>query len=97
MPWCGLLFRLNFFLCCFVCVTESDLRLSGAKLISAIPLSVPRSVPILIRSMNAAQPLGMERRLTSDGFSVTRIRMAALTHESFNVWLQEVKDNFFEE
>lgn len=78
------------------CMTESDRSLSGTKLISAISLSIPHSIPVLIHSMNASQPPGMERRLTSDGFSVTRIRMATLTHTSFNEWLQEVRDNLEE-
>lgn len=77
-------------------LTEMDLSLSGVKLISAISLSVPRSVPILIHSMNATHPAGMERRLAKDGFSVTRIRMMALTRESFNGWVQEVRDNLEE-
>ena len=78
------------------CLTESDQSLSGTKLISAISLSIPRSAPILIHSMNASQPPAMERRLTSYGFSVTRIHMVALTQTSFNEWLQEVRDNLEE-
>ena len=75
-------------------VTESDLRLSGTGLISAITQSVPRSVPVLIHSMNAQKPPGMERSLKSAGFSVTRIRMAALTREQFHEWLQDVRDSW---
>lgn len=75
-------------------VSENDLRLSGTGLITAITQSVPRSVPVLIHSMNAQKPPAMERSLNSAGFSVTRIRMAALTRESFYEWLQDVRDNW---
>lgn len=75
-------------------VTDSDHRLSGAGLITAITESVPRSVPILIHSMNAQKPPGMERALKSAGFSVTRIRMVVLGHELFHDWLEEVRDNW---
>lgn len=73
-------------------MTETDLRLSGTTLIGAIVESIPRCVPILIHSMNAQKPAGMERSLKSAGFSVTRIRMAALTRDSFLTWLQDVRD-----
>lgn len=75
-------------------VTDSDLRLSGSGLISAIKQSVPKWVPILIHSMNEQKPAGMDRALKSDGFSVTRIQMVALTRENFYEWLQEVRDNW---
>ena len=75
-------------------MTEHDLSLSGAGLISAITQSVPRWMPILIHSMNAQKPVGMERSLKSVGFSVTRTRMAVLYREVFHLWLQEVRDNW---
>ena len=75
-------------------VTDSDLHLSGSALISAITLSMPRSTPVLIHSMNEQKPPQMERALNSGGFSVTRIRMVALTRENFLEWLQEVRDNW---
>lgn len=75
-------------------LTESDLRLSGTALLSAITLSMPRSTPVLIHSMNEQKPPQMERSLKSGGFSVTRIRMIALTRENFLEWLQEVRDNW---
>jgi len=77
-------------------MTESDLRLSGEGLISAINLSVPRSVPILIHSMNSQKPPAMERALKSSGFSVTRTRMVVLSREAFHEWLEEVRDNWEE-
>lgn len=77
-------------------MTDSDHRLSGSGLISAITQSVPRSVPVLIHSMNAQKPPSMERSLKSAGFSVTRIRMVALTPALFLQWLEEVRDNWEE-
>jgi len=75
-------------------MTDSDHRLSGSSLISAIALSVPRTVPVLIHSMNAQKPPAMERALKSAGFSVTRIRMVVLSREGFDEWLQEVIDGW---
>lgn len=76
------------------CLTDSDYRLSGSGLISTITQSVPRSVPVLIHSMNTQMPPSMERSLKSAGFSVTRTRMVALTRELFHRWLEEVRDNW---
>lgn len=73
-------------------VTATDLTLSGSTLIKAVANSIPRSVPILIHSMNTNAPVTMERNLKSVGYSVTRIRMAALTRELFHEWLEEVAD-----
>lgn len=75
-------------------MTDSDHRLSGSGLISAITQSVPRSVSVLVHSMNARMPPSMERSLKSAGFSVTRIRMVALTRGLFHQWLAEVRDNW---
>jgi hypothetical protein len=77
-------------------VTESDLRLSASNLMSAITLSLPRSTPVLIHSMNVQKPVIMKRMLKSAGFSVTRTRFVALTQMSFENWLDEVRDNFEE-
>lgn len=72
-------------------VTSTD-YLSASEFMSAIVLSLPRTVPILIHSMNAQKPPQMERQLVSGGFSVTRCRMAALTRERFAEWIEEVRD-----
>jgi CheY-like chemotaxis protein len=72
-------------------VTPTDF-LSTSGLMASIILSIPRTTPVLIHSMNAQKPPGMERQLNSEGFSVTRCRMAALTQERFNEWLEEVRD-----
>lgn len=75
-------------------VTESDLRLSASHLMSAISLTLPRTAPVLIHSMNVQKPVTMERQLKSAGFSVTCTRFVALTKELFGVWLDEVRDNW---
>lgn len=75
-------------------MTDVDLHLSASHLLEAIAASLPRQTPILIHSMNAAKPVGMEKRLISAGFSVTRIRMVALTQELFDQWLDEVRNNW---
>lgn len=75
-------------------VTESDLSMSASNLLSAISLSIPRSAPVLIHSMNVKKPVMMERQLNSAGFSVTRTRFDALTKEFFGEWLAEVRDNW---
>lgn len=77
-------------------VTDIDRMLSASHLMDAIVLSVKRTVPILIHSMNASKPPAMERRLKSAGFSVSRIPMAVLTHESLHAWLQDVRNNWEE-
>jgi CheY-like chemotaxis protein len=77
-------------------MTASDLLMSASNLIDSIVSSIPRSVPILIHSMNASKPPVIQRRLKSEGFSVTRIRMTALTRENFYEWLQDVRDNWEE-
>lgn len=75
-------------------MTATDLLLSASNLIDSLVSSVPRSVPILIHSMNASKPPIMQKRLASEGFSVTRTRMNALTRENFYEWLQDVRDNW---
>lgn len=77
-------------------MTPTDLLMSASDLIDSIVFSIPKTVPILIHSMNASKPPQMQKRLTSEGFSVTRIRMAILTRENFLEWLQDVLDTFEE-
>ncbi len=71
-------------------VTTADLTLSASDLIDAIIMSLPRSTPVLIHSMNSMRPAEMQRRLETAGFSVTRIRMAALSRQLFAGWLDVV-------
>lgn len=74
-------------------VTSTD-YLSASGFMSAIVLSLPKTVPVLIHSMNAQKPPQMERQLASEGFSVTRCRMAELTQDRFVEWLEEVRDSW---
>lgn len=75
-------------------VTAVDHLLSASHLMNAIALSLPRSVPILIHSMNSTQPPRMAHRLRHEGFRVSRIRMTAMTRAIFHQWLQTVRDNW---
>lgn len=75
-------------------VIENDLKMSSSHLMNALITSIPRSVPILIHSMNVSKPVMMERQLKSAGFSVTRIKMDDLTSSGFYEWLQDVRDNW---
>ncbi|SDI80476.1 hypothetical protein [Propionivibrio dicarboxylicus] len=77
-------------------VTSQDLLLSGSDLVAAIAQTLDRTVPILIHSMNATRPLGMQRALASVGFSVSRVPFAILTRGRFLEWLDEVNDNLDE-
>jgi CheY-like chemotaxis protein len=73
-------------------VTDRDRYLSGTNVTELIVRVVPRHVPILVHSMNETQGGRIARRLNAAGFSVTRARMADLTRERFDEWLQEVRD-----
>ena len=75
-------------------VIENDLKMSSSHLMNALITSIPRSVPILVHSMNVSKPVMMERQLKSAGFSVTRIKMDNLTSPGFYEWLQDVRDNW---
>lgn len=73
--------------------TPSDAWVSGSDVVTAICNNkVSRTVPILVHSMNTTKGYEMSKRLKGAGFSVTRIRMAALSRESFLDWLVEVRD-----
>lgn len=74
-------------------MTPTDF-LSATGLMGAMELSLPRSAPILIHSMNESKPPQMERRLASAGFSVTRCPMGNLTRERFREWLEEARDSW---
>lgn len=76
-------------------VTPTD-HLSASGFMSGIVLSLPRTVPVLIHSMNDQAPPQMERQLVSGCFSVTRCRMAELTQERFAEWIEEVRDSWEE-
>lgn len=74
--------------------TDADRRLTGSHVIAAICRLLPRRMPILIHSMNAAGAAGMARRLRTAGFPVTRCPMADLTEELLSTWVDEVLDDW---
>jgi CheY-like chemotaxis protein len=74
--------------------TQADLGLSATDVLPAIKLQVRRTVPVLIHSHNANKPPMMQRSLQSAGFSVTRVRFAALKEDRFREWLEDVRDNW---
>jgi CheY-like chemotaxis protein len=74
--------------------TQADLGLSASDVLPAIKVHVRRTVPVLIHSHNANKPPFMQRSLESAGFSVTRIRFAALKEDRFREWLEDVSDNW---
>lgn len=75
-------------------ITETDLSLSTSNVLPLIVTTVRKWVPVLIHSHNFNKPPKMQRFLESGGMTVTRIRFAALTHERFIEWLNEVWDNW---
>ncbi|MCZ2135260.1 MAG: response regulator [Burkholderiales bacterium] len=74
--------------------TEMDAITSGTHVVAAIIHRIPKHVPILVHSTNVVQGERMATRLSGSGFSVTRIRMEALTEPSFKSWLADVHDNW---
>ena len=72
--------------------TLSDEWVSGSDVVSLICRKVPKSVPILVHSMNTVQAPNMVKRLMGAGFSVTRIRMFILNRGNFHDWLCDVTD-----
>ncbi len=73
-----------------VCADEK--KLSGMNVVDAIIDYVPRSVPILIHSMNPSEAPIMVNKLKSAGFSVTRLPMRELTKENLSEWLEDECD-----
>lgn len=70
--------------------TLQDQITSGSNVVASIIKHIPKTVPILVHSMNVTKGAQMFRRLRGGGFSATRIRMAALTQLRFNHWLEDV-------
>jgi CheY-like chemotaxis protein len=75
-------------------ITETDRLMSTSNVLPTIVRNVPREVPILIHSHNASKPPQMVKLLQSAGFSVTRIRFDSLTRDRFELWLEDVGDNW---
>lgn len=70
--------------------TLSDEWVSGSDVVSLICRKVPKTVPILVHSMNTVKAPDMVNRLAGSGFSVTRIRMVILNQANFSDWLADV-------
>jgi hypothetical protein len=73
--------------------SESDLFLCGQDVVDAIIMNVSREVLLLIHSVNETQASVMHTMLEEAGFAVERIPMDVLTRESFNEWLDNVREN----
>ena len=73
--------------------SESDLSLCGRDVVDTIIKYVSKDVPVLIHSVNGSQAPVMHTMLEKAGFKVERIPMNILTEESFNEWLEEVREN----
>lgn len=74
--------------------TALDAHTSGSNVVTAICNKVPRTVPILVHSMNTVYGHEMHKRLEGAGFITTRVRMAALDQDRFLQWLGEVEENW---
>jgi CheY-like chemotaxis protein len=73
--------------------TLMDNWTSGSDVVTMICGRIPRTVPILVHSMNTTKGHEMTRRLAGAGYSVTRVRFAVLTEERFRRWLDDVRDD----
>ena len=74
--------------------TLQDQLTSGSNVVNAIVKHIPRTVPILVHSMNVTKGEEMHRRLKGCGFTATRVRMAILTEVRFKQWLLDVADSW---
>ncbi|MDP1740961.1 cyclic-phosphate processing receiver domain-containing protein [Polaromonas sp.] len=70
--------------------TLSDEWVSGSDVVNLICRKVPKTVPILVHSMNTVKAPDMVKRLSGAGFSVMRIRMVILNQANFSDWLADV-------
>ena len=68
-------------------VCAEDFQLSGMNVVDAIISYVPKSIPILIHSMNYSQSPIMVTKLEKAGFNITRIPMQDLTTTKLLDWL----------
>lgn len=73
-------------------ITDRDKSMSTSDVLPMLASRLRRTVPILIHSHNQSKPIEMQRFLEVSGFSVTRIRFAALDAYRFCDWLDEVRD-----
>ena len=74
--------------------TESDLGISGRKVVQALAASQAlRKPPVLIHSMNPAGAASMEAALDRAGFPVDCIPYAELTRERLTAWVASLADD----
>lgn len=71
-----------------------DQDYDGVGLMRLIARNVRSGAPVLIHSHKASTSGRMHEYFKSAGFSVTRIRFAALTKEVFDDWLQDVRESW---
>lgn len=74
--------------------TLQDQITSGSNVVASIIKHIPKTVPILVHSMNVTKGEQMFRRLRGGGFSATRVRMAVLDQPRFLRWLEEVSESW---
>ena len=74
-------------------ITEHDRSLSSTDLLPLIAMRVKRWVPVLVHSHNPGKASRMHQFLTAAGMSVTQARFDTLTRQSFEIWLEEVRDS----
>jgi hypothetical protein len=74
--------------------TQQDGTTSGSNVVASIIKHLPKTIPILVHSMNITMGEKMHRRLQGAGFSATRVRMIALTELRYRQWLEEVTESW---
>ena len=74
-------------------LTEADKKLDGHHVVQSIILNLSKETMILVHSVNYIESPLMVSRLTRAGFDVLRIPMSDLDEESFQEWLEEIKEN----
>ena len=71
---------------------EADPFLSGKDVVEAVIRYVSKDVPILVHFINSSQSTIMVNRLREADFGVTKIPMDILTKESFQSWIEYVRE-----
>jgi hypothetical protein len=74
-------------------MTEKDRSLNGQDIVKRIIQNISKDTQILVHSVNYIESPIMVRQLVHAGFDVLRIPMSDLEKESFQEWLNEVREN----
>ena len=74
-------------------LTTADKKLDGHDVVRSIIQNISKETPILVHSVNYTTSPMMVSRLMKSGFDVLRIPMSDLRKESFQEWLDEIKEN----